>query len=388
MIFIDEFLKSEQVMCPNQAMTHIFIKQGVIPRRKHQYLEEISRNTFGLHAARLPTPFVTLATRMSEFTTSSLWDAMYVQRTLIKLRCMRKTLHIFPLDLAPIVHRATMSLRIAECYQRYKKMNVRPEELLQVKREIIEFVAEKPRSTYELLHHVEKKGVLKPYLTVMHPIEHVVANAIKELWELGDLCYINLSQQWNKEKRVYGLTSTFYLDFYQNEISEEEAIVQLFWNHIQQYGPVTEKDLAWWSGLSLYKVRLALSRLSNQIIQVRVQGNNSLSYMTIDDFNAFHKLPKYEEEWVALLAYEDPTLKGYYESRYLYIKPTYYDLLFNKIGEARASIVFNGEVVGIWTWNNKNNAIEWTLFKKIPKSSHEKVKQEINRMERFLFSSL
>ena len=83
---------------------------------------------------------------------------------------------------------------------------------------------------------------------------------------------------------------------------------------------------------------------------------------------------------ITLLAYEDPSLKGYYESRERYVSDKFYKQLFNSIGESRASIVRNGEVIGIWSWDKKQKKIEKTIFIDYSLSIEEE-KQLCNKIE-------
>jgi hypothetical protein len=61
--------------------------------------------------------------------------------------------------------------------------------------------------------------------------------------------------------------------------------------------------------------------------------------MTVRGLSSYLDTSFQQDGWLTLLAYEDPSLKGYYESRFLYVDQKHYRLLFNKIGESRASII-------------------------------------------------
>ena len=99
-----------------------------------------------------------------------------------------------------------------------------------------------------------------------------------------------------------------------------------------------------------------------------------------DKLDAFKKV---DFEWISLLAFEDPSLKGYYESRFRYVDKMNINKLFNQIGEVRASIIHNGNAIGIWQWN-KNKCIDISYFKPQTKSITAKVMQEKERYENIL----
>jgi hypothetical protein len=106
----------------SKVMNYVFMKHNVLPNFQSEIVSNAIDNLFGLHAARLPTPFTTLFSRVPGFETQALWDHLYVKNDHIKLRCMRRTLHILPLEYAPIAHRATMHFRLADCYTLYRKI--------------------------------------------------------------------------------------------------------------------------------------------------------------------------------------------------------------------------------------------------------------------------
>ncbi|MEF3114258.1 DNA glycosylase AlkZ-like family protein [Streptomyces chrestomyceticus] len=66
----------------------------------------------GLHAARLLTPYVTAHTRLPEFRADDLRHALSPHGMLVKVRCVRRTLHLWPHEHAADAHTATLRLRL------------------------------------------------------------------------------------------------------------------------------------------------------------------------------------------------------------------------------------------------------------------------------------
>jgi hypothetical protein len=106
---------------------------------------DVANDLLGLHAARLPTPFVSLAVRVNNFNSNMLWEPLYKDGDLIKLRCMRRTLHILSPLFSPIAHRATLSFRIADCNTKYKKIQIDDRKKEEIKSIIVELVKENPK---------------------------------------------------------------------------------------------------------------------------------------------------------------------------------------------------------------------------------------------------
>lgn len=301
---------------------------------------------------------------------------------------MRKTLHTVPLDIAPIVHQATLKIRLAECFSFYRRHNISKIDVTKLKEIIVELVKPEPLTTTDILYKIvdftvkSKKGEEDDRFW-----KNLIRMTIKHLWEEGTLCYINASDDWESEKRLYGYTKNLYPELNFDDVETYQAQSELIHYYIRKYGPVTIKDMSWWSGLSNKVVQECILELDKQLLPVSLQGFSVDFYMTQDDFVNFDTFNIAPKNWHALLAYEDPSLKGYFESRSRYINPKYYNELFNTIGEARASIVVNGEVIGIWSWDKKARHIQWNLFSSLKNGLSKDIQQSIYELEAFLNNS-
>src|SRR4051812_47692875 len=86
-------------------------RQGLAEHTRMNDVAAIAEAALGLHSARLPSPFATVAARASSPRVPlSLFDAA-TRTTLLTVRCMRKTLHTLPLPLAAVAHVATVHFR-------------------------------------------------------------------------------------------------------------------------------------------------------------------------------------------------------------------------------------------------------------------------------------
>lgn len=368
---------SETLTSPD-AMTYIFKKHNVYPGYQTDSIEIAIRNLFGLHAARLPTPYVSLFSRVNNMNTTMLWDDLYLKKTLIKLRCMRKTLHILPLDFAEIAHHATINLRLNECSSKIKKMNVSDSLIQEIGKIIVRQVKCQPTDGNELINiALQQTGIGSERRAL-------VSLVIKELWEKGILCYINNNKDWGKESRVYGFTKHHYSRLNIDEYDIGKATDLLVYYYIKTFGPVTEMDMYWWTGLSRKSLSASLSKISSEIMKIKIDERPSIYYMNREDFEKYLNENNSLQDWVTFLAYEDPTLKGYFESRYLYVNSENYNILFNSIGEVRSSIIINGRVEGIWYWDKKHKKIEWQIFSKQSMEINSLIKEKIIQLGIYL----
>jgi hypothetical protein len=364
----------------SKVMNYIFMKHNVLPGYQSTDVSSAIDNLFGLHAARLPTPFTTLFARVLGFEAQTLWNHLYVMNDHIKLRCMRRTLHILPMEYAPIAHRATMTFRLADCFTLYKKLGVNMDYVAKIKAIILSFIPSRPMTPKEIVSLVKfELGKLSD------EDNKVITTVIKDLWEAGELCYINKSTHWGKENRYYGYTRSVYPDVDLNQMDIQEAQRKLVYYHIDRFGPVSIKDIAWWSGLSVKVIRDSIKELADEVLIVELDETNTDYFMTHNGLSHYLDSTFENEDWLTLLAYEDPSLKGYYESRFLYVDHRHYELLFNKIGESRASIVRNGKAIGVWTIDKSKRHIDWMTFEKVDAGVKKQIKNKIAQMHAFLF---
>jgi len=335
-----------------------FHHHHVVPGAQSSSLQQVADLLVGLHSARLQTPYVALHARVTGFANDHLRHETCVARRFIKLRCMRRTLHTVPLALAPVVHQATLDLRLADCHRMHRKLGLASREVQRLEWEILRTVEEGPLSSAQIEARVAT-AMLRLTKTVRAGAEPRlrIRAVLRSLWERGDLCYLNLSEHWGSEVRLYGATQREYPDLTLSSITREEAQMRLVQVYVDGYGPALEEDFVWWSGLSLRKLRRHLQETEGEIVRLRIReldGDFLMSrahFETLRDF----KLPR--SPWLRLLAYEDPSLKGYHASRARYVEESHYSKLFNRIGEARASIILNGSVIGCWHWDKAGQRI-------------------------------
>lgn len=353
-------------------------QQGLYPPAEHAAIINIARSLVGLHSARLTTPYITLFTRNKNFKRNSLREELYENKQLIKMRCMRKTLHIVPFDLAPIVYQATLNLRTQDWVRLSKQLKNHAKQIDRIREIVIEHIRDKPSSSKAIKEVINQKQY-PSHVSSLLPL------IIKQLWEEGVICYINASKDWLHEDRLYGYTSSFYpnLNLFKYEQTEAEKLLII--KYINTYGPVAQEDISWWAGLGISKVHKLLKEMPKQIIEVKIMGIEKVFYMThssVDYYLSIAKSPC--KKWVRLLAYEDPYLKGYFYSRWRYIDLPYMSRLFNAIGEARASIMIDGHVAGTWGFLKKTKEIYWETFRKLTNEELYLLSAEIDEQQQWL----
>jgi hypothetical protein len=263
--------------------------------------------------------------------------------------------------------------------RQYGALGVTEAQVADTREQVLQAVEDGPASARQIEDHI-----LFGMKQRSRDAQLLVRTALKELWEEGSLCYLNLSDRLGGEERRYGSLQREFPQLDLSNIDAEWAQRQLVAAYVSAYGPVTIKDIAWWSGLSSRRILSILRQLQKSIIQVFVEGFPYDFFIDSDTLEWIKRTKLFNEPWVEFLAYEDPSLKGYYQSRRRYVTDELAVSLFNKIGEARASIICSGEVVGIWDWNLPKRRIRFLLFRRLDDEQQRLFRAALAKLVNFI----
>ncbi len=132
----------------------------------------------------------------------------------------------------------------------------------------------------------------------------------------------------------------------------EEAAVALARRWLASFGPGTFADLKWWTGWPAGRLRRALAQL--EPVEVALDGG-ATGLVLADDL-APTSAP---DPWVAVLPGLDPTVMGWFE-RDWFLGP-HRDQLFDRTGNAGPTIWCDGRVVGGWAQRRDGEVVHQLL---------------------------
>lgn len=358
-------------------------RHGIHPRATAT-IEDLATAHAGLHAARLPTPFVTLRSRLPGFTATQLRTALEPGGSLIKLRTCRRTLHIYPLADAGVPHTATLRQRLGSCAASVRRLGHEPAVLARIAPLIRAALAAGPLPYREL---DERVLAARPRIRAQRKLlVQLVRMSVKWLWESGDLLYRNTADSLHRERREFGLTATAHPSLQLNHLDSSDAVTALLRRYLAAFGPAAIDDFQWWSGLTRSDITPAVTALRPELIDVRIDPDPTPLLLLADDEPRLRSAEPLPSNHVALLAYEDPTLKGYHATRHRYVDDQHRGHLFNSIGEARASIALAGRYVGTWQFHRATRTISHNLHSALPPTTQRAVTAHLHHMIEFLRS--
>ncbi|MGQ0774838.1 MAG: DNA glycosylase AlkZ-like family protein [Pseudonocardiales bacterium] len=339
-----------------QLWNWLLRRHGLSEYTKFDSVLGIARATLGLHAARLPSPFTTVIARSLSPTVALTLFEKETHENLITVRCMRKTLHVLPLELAAVAHRATQHFRERDALRAISNANVSVRHISSTVDAIVDLLSREGL----MAHRAIEERLMTPRTSV-----NEVRLALKLAWERGELTYRNDTTRWNRENRRFGLTTRLYpgLD---TSMDRSDATSELIHEYFDRYGPASLRDVVWWSGLSRSAIITAMNESTRHFVAVHTPWCQSLLYMYGDQYDQFRDTRDTFLQPPApvlnFLAHEDVALKAYFESRSRYLGKLPPRLAFNQIGEVLPTIVYGGQVVGTWAWDPKKMAVTYSII--------------------------
>jgi hypothetical protein len=158
--------------------------------------------------------------------------------------------------------------------------------------------------------------------------------------------------------------------------TKEEALAELGKRYFTSHGPATQKDFAWWSGLSVADSKLAIELNKMHLISETLDGKKYFrkDFGVIQAENSVMLLPAFDE---FLIAYKDRSAS---------IHSEHAKHAFTTNGIFRPIIVVNGQVCGTWKRTIKKDkvVIETSLIQKITKRAEKQMQSEAMRFGAFL----
>ncbi|MDI5969373.1 crosslink repair DNA glycosylase YcaQ family protein [Streptomyces sp. SL13] len=327
-------------------------RQGLADETRFGSVEAIARASLGLHAARLPSPFATVAARSVGADVATSLFSQATRERVITVRCMRKTLHALPLDLAAAAHSATRHYRERDALRAVVNSQAH---LAQVEAagEQIAMLLE----VYGPLHHRDIEDRL-----ASRGISSARARlALKLSWERGDIAYRNASDAWNRELRTFALTKQAYPEA-DLSLDRHHATTVLVETYFDRYGPASLADAVWWSALSRTAITTALAASNREVVTVTTSWSDQPQYMFADRLEEFLAVePDTHHSGVNFLAHEDVALKAYFETRPRYLGNLPARRAFNQIGEALPTVLHDGQVIGTWAWDGAGRRVTTSM---------------------------
>jgi hypothetical protein len=296
----------------------------------------------GLHATDPATPFLSARARVPGFIPADLERALYDDRSLLKHLCMRRTLFVLAMRVAPVVH-AAVSLDVAA---RQRKQLTAQVEVAGIASDGAAWIRTAERAT---LRALAKRGPSTgaelsravPEVTgkisygegrKWASVQGVAGRVYAQLAVDGRIARSRPRGGWTSSQHRWTVTEPM------RPVPVNEARAELARRWLATFGPARVEDLKWWTGLAMRDTRAAIAAVG--ALEVDLDGERGV--VLPDDTEPTAP----SEPGLALLPALDPTTMGW-QARPWFLGE-HGALLFDRSGNAGPTVWWDGRVVGGW----------------------------------------
>lgn len=314
-----------------------------------------------LHATDPASVFLQARARMSVSSPDDIEQALYDERTVLRMLAMRRTLFLVSIPDVPIIHAAaSVAIGSAERRRTIKMLtddSIGPDPAALLEElEAIGLAAVRQRgeaSTAELtdldprLGHVITLARGKSYEAAIRVSSRVFFHLALD----GRIGRGRPRGTWIASQHRWSPIERWLPDGIA-VLSVDDARAELIGRWLRAFGPGTLDDLRWWTGWAAGVARKALATVA--AVEVELDGGE-IGYVLPGDLEPVGP----EAPWVALLPALDATTMGW-ASRDWYLG-AHRAALFDRNGNAGPTIWVDGRVVGGWAQRRSGEVVTRAL---------------------------
>ncbi|HEX4705088.1 MAG TPA: winged helix DNA-binding domain-containing protein [Pseudonocardiaceae bacterium] len=357
---------------PAQRRARIVARHLLTPPGRVTSAVDVADALVALHATDPATVFLSAAARMTNPDVAAVEQALYADRTLLRLLAMRRTMFTVSSAAAPVVDASTG--RTIAAKQRTLLLRHLADGggwdarwLADVEQDVLEALARRGQATANEL--AEDVPALREQVVISDGkggqlAQNVNSRIVRVLAAENRIRRDRPRGGWTSSQFRWSTAPALA------ELPAAQAKADLVRRWLARYGPGTEPDLAWWTGWTLRDVRAALAAVG----AVRVELAEGVGFVVPGDEGPVPAT----EPWAALLPALDPTPMGW-RQRDWYLPVEHRDVLFDRMGNAGPTVWWDGGVVGGWA-QRPDGEIVWELLADVGADTVTAIETEAARM--------
>ncbi|HTP08231.1 MAG TPA: winged helix DNA-binding domain-containing protein, partial [Anaerolineae bacterium] len=339
-----------QALDPTQVDAHVLRQQHLAPDSRTDDVVQMVKDISGLYAASATTPYLSLLARIPQFRREQLDEELYTRRTLGRIRCMRKAIYILPIDLLVAAHWATRSLNVEASRRYLEYRGVSRTSYEQLSRQILDLLKGRELSANEIRHALRTALDVPAMLNFMCDQGLLIRGRLERGAPDLNFCYALFSEYFPRVRL--------------EPMGEREATMHIVRQYLRTFGPATEADIAWWTGLGPVSAHIAVQHMRGEVIRVQIANRVENFLMLNTAVETCCQEPLLPQFVVNLLPSYDPYLLGH-QNRSCYIDAQYVDRAFDQTGNVTSTIVLNGRVIGVWDLMPESGLVKLFLFRAV-----------------------
>ncbi len=356
-----------------QVNTFCLSKQHLIPTYSDADVYQVTRDIIGLQAVSALTPYLSLLARIRNFSPEGLLKELYLQKRLVKVKCMRCSLFILPLDIVEAALVATeeqllnndLTKTVEKTKGQCDPLEASEAELESHKRQIVQLLNNESLTIEQL------KKRLDTHVNISY-IVYALCDAHRLIR--------GPTTRWDNNKHHYTAWGN-RLPEITFQMPKEQARATLIRQYIKSYGPVCLEDIIWWTGFGKDETIKTLKEVSSEIVEVSIDCFEGKFLLAKEDLPRLKATKYYDESTVSFLPSQDNYMVAYRKRGRHSLRDIYHKI-HDRAGNVLPVILIDGQVAGVW--DHSDSKVEYTLFDRVDVSTDHEVKQKASTVSDFL----
>jgi hypothetical protein len=356
-------------------------------------LLDLIKSVGWIYSPGCSTPYLSLWARLASFKTEDLHKLVFDDQKLVPLETLRGCSMLVPRDQAAVALRIRPRTFTELSKQARQQMPVTDAEMEKLKTALLRAL-EGSSKTAEQLTRAVPPTLIKDFSPDLKRIGFInsLSLAINLLKEEGRIIKIQTTRRLDSTAYSYVLLSDLLPEVDPFEMRNHEACTKLAAQYFKAESPARSKDFAWWAGINVTDAVKGIEDVKPKLVTISVEGTKDEYLIPESDLDEFYKFTP-DESPFNLIPYRDTYLKGQREIVDRFLRMEHADKPFSRwkgklINDPIATIIRDGQVIGVWEWNESDKDIDVILFENTPKPLQKAIEKRSKELATFIRSNL
>jgi hypothetical protein len=339
------------------------------------------------------TPYLSLWARLGSFKTEDLNRLVFDERKLIPMETLRGCTMLVPRDQAAVALRIRTRTFTELAKQARPQMPLPEADMERLKTAILHAL-ESGGKTLEQIQKVVPATLVRDFGPELKRIgfTNSLSLAVNLLKEEGRINKMQARRRLDSPDYSYVLVSELLPEVDPFAMRSEEACARLAAQYFRAEAPARIRDFAWWAGVNVTDAIRGAGEVKPKLVPIAVEGTKDeylIGESELDDFYG----TSLEDSSFNLIPYRDTYLKGQREIVDRFLPAQHADKPFSRwkgklINDPLATIVRDGQVIGVWEWNESDRDVDLLLFESTPKPVEKAIRKRAGDLASFIRSNL
>jgi hypothetical protein len=342
-------------------------KQHLADGQKIGDVVEVAKDIGGLHGTSATGPYLSLLARSKSFVRDNLAVEMSKKKSLARIRYVRNTVYILPKEFIPLAYAATSQMAELTSERFSKYLGITPTHYARISNKILKILRGRGLTTREIKQKLRTATNIAPIVNLMCDKGLLVRSLPRE--------------GWKSTQHTYFLFKDYYPDLDLTAYDEKEARGEVVKRYILSFGPVSERDIAWWTGFPKTQVKEILKDFGDEVSYVEIPELEGDYIIHSSEQESLQSLASPEHSVVNILPSLDSYIMGY-KDRERYRSPKHDKMIFDRSGNATSTILVDGRIIGIW--DLEEPVVKIFYLTAVEKNVRKKIRSKVSDVGKFI----